>query len=913
MGNDLPSAWHFHLDLRQPCRVMEVVRLWNGEVAQVWLPQSDSVMRVPVSRLRPLQAEDVCHPAHIRSILYASKLQHLLSERVLLAPASSRVVPLPHQLRALRRATSGDRVRFLLADEVGLGKTIEAGLILRELKLRGLVRRILIVAPKGLITQWIAEMRTHFDEEFRHFSPGDFGAIRHMMPAENVWQSFHQVICSVDGVKPMAERIGWTSERLQAYNRERFDDLVTAGWDLVIVDEAHRLGGSTEQVARYQLGRGLAQASPYLLLLSATPHQGKTDAFQRLLSLLDDRAFPDIGSITKERIAPYVIRTEKRQAVTAEGKALFLPRLTKLVPIGWDGHEDQQQLYEAVTSYIRDGYNQAMREQKSYIGFLMVLMQRLVTSSTRAIRTTLERRLEVLSSNSENPEPRTQIPELTDEWSELDGQEQLEILLQRRQSALRNEREEVKRLLLAAQAVEARGPDTKATALADWIYKLQSEESEPEVKVLVFTEFVPTQEMLYDFLSARGISVVCLNGSLSLDERKNVQQAFAKNVRVLVSTDAGGEGLNLQFCHLIVNFDIPWSPMRLEQRIGRVDRIGQKKPVRALNFVLEDSVEFRVREVLEEKLAVIFEEFGIDKTSDVLDSGEAGAIFDQLFVEAILDPDCLHERVVHTTEVFRRRAHEERSQSAILADENPLETKEAKDAANLPIKSWIREMVLNDAEWRAVCVRNKAGPSRQNFLDLEQELTLENAEVQRLLSSEVRWQSGFPIPRVAFYPALPGGEGVWSLWKIGLSSTGWSRNRILPLFLDRNGKVMVPTARYYWDQLASIRWKIFESENSEGSFFEPDYLRSIASSQSESLFLELQAAHSVWLRMEREKADHSFKSRMRLIMAVGLPHVREYRRRKLLEEQAALKESLDREAEPLPTLDPILVMEVVSA
>lgn len=903
------STWHFHIDLRQPCRVMEVFRLWNGEVAQIWLPQSDSVMRVPFSRLRLLESKDVCHPARIRSILYASKLQHLLSERVLLAPASSRVVPLPHQLRALKRATSGDRVRFLLADEVGLGKTIEAGLILRELKLRGLVRRTLIVAPKGLITQWIAEMLLHFDEEFRHFAPGDFGAVRRMMPADNVWQSFHQVICSVDGVKPMEERSGWSAERLQAYNRDRFDDLVTAGWDLVIVDEAHRLGGSTEQVARYQLGRGLAEASPYLLLLSATPHQGKTDAFQRVLSLLDERAFPDVYSITRERVAPYVIRTEKRQAVTAEGKPLFQPRLTRLVPVAWDGHEDQQQLYEAVTSYVREGYNQAMREQKAYIGFLMVLMQRLVTSSTRAIRTTLERRLEAIGGQQEHVGSSSFEP--GDEWNDLDGQEQLEVLLRRKQTALRNERDEVERLLLAAKAVEARGPDTKATALADWIYKFQTEESDPEVKVLVFTEFLPTQQMLYEFLTSRGISVVCLNGSLSLDERKSVQDAFSKNVRVLVSTDAGGEGLNLQFCHLIINFDIPWSPMRLEQRIGRVDRIGQMKPVRALNFVLEDSVEFRVREVLEAKLAVILEEFGVDKTSDVLDSAEAGAIFDQLFVDALLDPNSVNERVDQTADAFRKRAIQERSQSAILADESPLETKEAKEAAGLPIKTWIREMMANDAEWKAEGQPRESVFTKQRELDLDQELSLENPEVQRLLASEVRWQAGFPVPRVVFSPPLPGGQGTWSLWKVSLSSPGWSRHKMLPLFIDKNGRVMAPTARYYWDHLASAHWHLVDSSACSAPVIYPEQLNEIARSQCEHLFDELQSAHMTWLRSEREKTNYSFKSRMRLIEAVGLPEVREYRKNRLLEEQNAVEQGLERESQPLPSMDPVLVMEVV--
>jgi hypothetical protein len=196
----------------------------------------------------------------------------------------------------LSRAISGDRVRYLLADEVGLGKTIEAGLVMRELKLRGLVRRTLVVSPKGIATQWVAEMQAHFNEQFQLVLGDDIGTLQRLAPhfdkgadhRRSAWSMFDQVIVSLDSVKPMDKRRGWTAERVAEYNRSRFEDLMTAGWDLVVVDEAHRLGGSTDQVARYKLGKGLAEAAPYVLLLSATPHQGKTDAFHRLMNLLDE-------------------------------------------------------------------------------------------------------------------------------------------------------------------------------------------------------------------------------------------------------------------------------------------------------------------------------------------------------------------------------------------------------------------------------------------------------------------------------------------------------------------------------------------------------------------------------------------------------------------------------------------------
>ena len=316
-------------------------------------------------------------------------------------------------------------------------------------------------------------------------------------------------------------------------------------------------------------------------------------------------SIPDVNSVSKERVQPYVIRTEKRKAIHVQGQPLFKPRYTQLVPVSWeDRHRQQKLLYEEVTEYVREGYNKAKLEKRNYIGFLMILMQRLVVSSTRAIRTSLERRLEVLE---EPLEQLSLFPAIIEEdWADLDGQEQIDIAIRLRSEALKDEKTEVSRLLDLAKDCESQSYDAKAEALVSWIYRLQADEGDPDLKVLVFTEFVPTQEMLYEFLTERGISAACLNGSMDMDERVQVQKAFAEDVRVLISTDAGGEGLNLQFCHVVINYDIPWNPMRLEQRIGRVDRIGQSRIVRAFNFVFQDSVEGRVREVLEEKLDLIF-------------------------------------------------------------------------------------------------------------------------------------------------------------------------------------------------------------------------------------------------------------------------------------------------------------------
>ena len=242
------------------------------------------------------------------------------------------------------------------------------------------------------------------------------------------WRMHDQVISAARFRQPVDSRRGWSQEQLARYNRERFEDLVSAGWDLIIIDEAHRLGGSTEQVARFRLGDGSAQAAPYLLLLSATPHQGKSDAFRRLIGFLDEDALPGDDVISREAVAPFVIRTEKRRAIDADGNPLFKPRFTQLVPIEWGtAHTEQRALYEAVTEYVRDGYNRAIKEKQTAVGFLMILMQRLITSSTAAIRTALERRLAVL----ELPQGELSLfPEdVGEDWSSLDGQEQLDTVL----------------------------------------------------------------------------------------------------------------------------------------------------------------------------------------------------------------------------------------------------------------------------------------------------------------------------------------------------------------------------------------------------------------------------------------------------------------------------------------------------
>jgi len=933
------GQWVWSSAHRQSAKIIDSSSLWGEGYSRLWLPQSGSVVRVSNEHLSALNEAITTTPAQISYISTAARIAASQSEDVLLAPIGSNVIPLPHQLKALNKAISKPQIRYLLADEVGLGKTIEAGLVMRELKLRGLVRRILVVAPKGIATQWVSEMQVHFNEPFELLIPGQFGET-----TDNTWEKHDQVICPMDSIKPIEKRRGWSLDKINQYNKQRFDDLISAGWDLIIVDESHRLQGSTETVARFKLGQGLADAAPYFLLLSATPHQGKSDGFQRLMSLLDSDVFPDEASVTQERVKPYVIRTEKRQAIDAEGKPLFRPRQTQLVSVAWStGHAQQRDLYDAVTEYVREGYNQALATKQNAIGFLMILMQRLVVSSPAAIKATLTRRLEVLNK----PTRVTQTTLLTDEeWEDLDGQQQADALLNTRVKALKNEKQEVQWLLdLAEQCVQL-GVDAKADALLEWVTRLQREENDPNLKVLIFTEFVSTQAMLAEFLSSRGMSVVTLNGSLSMEERKQVQQKFAKDIRILISTDAGGEGLNLQFCHVIINYDIPWNPMRLEQRIGRVDRIGQKEVVRALNLVFEDTVEHRVREVLEEKLMTILEEFGVDKTGDVLDSAQAGHLFDELYTGALQHPDDIDQEIDKALQELKQQARYSQSSKHLFSDDTPIDAEQAETLRQHPLPYWLERMTLsylsqakdasiekrdnswqlnwpNDDCWENCIFSNSQAEEDQSG----QHITLDIPKIRGLVQSIPSWAPGYPIPRVSI-PTIPDSvDGIWSLWQISLGhntagSNSYDRNQtgdlkaFFPVYFTSDGKVFPATAKRIWEALLSNDAEIHDIQRQENqheisdgeSAF--DKARLIAEDAGMDFFNELKQKHTESLNVIKEKTEYGFNARKKAIERIGLPEVKNYRRAKLERGMDEWRLSFEESKQVIPELTTLLILSV---
>ena len=658
-----------------------------------------------------------------------------------------------------------NNIRYILADEVGLGKTIEAGMIIRELKSRGLVSRILVVCPTGLVTQWASEMQEKFHEKFQVILPSDYDTIRRLTDNDDVYGQFDQVISPMDSIKPIEKHAGWSEEKVEKYNEERIYSIINSGWDLIIIDEAHRVAGSSGEVARYKLGNLLAQASPYLLLLSATPHNGKTEPFLRLIRLLDADAFPNAKSIVREQVAPFLIRTEKREAIDNNGNLLFKNRIMHLVTISWDDRNNlQRELYEMVSSYVAKTYNKALRNRKKNMCliFLLIIMQRMVTSSTAAIRQSLERRLNVLL------EQRTCVGNLREEdLDELNIEDGVEDALEAISLDMELEIEELKQIISLAKQAQFQNQDAKVEPLLNEIDAILSEDRTQ--KVIIFTEFVATQTYLQELLVNRDYTVTILNGGMSIDERNAAMQEFKTSTSIFISTDAGGEGLNLQFANIIINYDLPWNPMKIEQRCGRVDRIGQQRDVHIYNFIVGETVENRVREVLEEKLSVILKEMGVDKYSDVLDSEVAECDFTDVYMRSIGHASQVEKNLYPVEAEMKQQLTNAQKYKDVIREEKDL-TKLVGTESNFDVDSALRTMLTYYECWQGHDPR------------LIDRISIADEEITQHLKTELVQDRTAPLMSIQI-DNFPNEEGYFMLWELSISEKE-SGKRILPIFVN---------------------------------------------------------------------------------------------------------------------------------
>lgn len=745
-------------------QVLEKIEAWGYTSYKVFNPATGRVYKANEEQLSSTGSTMQYDENYLRYVTLLSKIKNETAGGFLSSLASG-IIPLPHQLHVLNRAMETNNIRYILADEVGLGKTIEAGMIIRELKSRGLVSRILVVCPTGLVTQWANEMQEKFHEKFQVILPSDYDTIRRLTNSDDVYGQFDQVISPMDSIKPIEKHAGWSEEKVEKYNEERIYSIINSGWDLIIIDEAHRVAGSSGEVARYKLGNLLAQASPYLLLLSATPHNGKTEPFLRLIRLLDADAFPNAKSIVREQVAPFLIRTEKREAIDNNGNLLFKNRITHLVTISWDERNNlQRELYEMVSSYVAKTYNKALRNRKKNMCliFLLIIMQRMVTSSTAAIRQSLERRLNVLL------EQRTCVGNLREEdLDELNIEDGVEDALEAISLDMELEIEELKQIISLAKQAQFQNQDAKVEPLLNEIDAILSEDRTQ--KVIIFTEFVATQTYLQELLVNRGYTVTILNGGMSIDERNAAMQEFKTSTSIFISTDAGGEGLNLQFANIIINYDLPWNPMKIEQRCGRVDRIGQQRDVHIYNFIVGETVENRVREVLEEKLSVILKEMGVDKYSDVLDSEVAECDFTDVYMRSIGHTSQVEKNLYPVEEEMKQQLTNAQKYKDVIREEKDL-TKLVGTESNFDVDSALRTMLTYYECWQGQDPR------------LIDRISIADEEITQHLKTELVQDRTAPLMSIQI-DNFPNEEGYFMLWELSISEKE-SGKRILPIFVN---------------------------------------------------------------------------------------------------------------------------------
>ena len=731
-------------------QVLERIEMWGYTSYKVFDSATGQVYKATEEQLNKGGSAVQYDENYLRYVTLLAKIKNETAGGFLSA-LSSGIIPLPHQLHVLNRAMETNNIRYILADEVGLGKTIEAGMIIKELKSRGLVQRVLVVCPTGLVTQWASEMQEKFHEKFQVILPSDYDTIRRLTDADDAYGQFDQVISPMDSIKPIEKHAGWTDERVEKYNEERIYSIINSGWDLIIIDEAHRVAGSSGEVARYKLGYLLSQASPYLLLLSATPHNGKTEPFLRLVRLLDEEAFPNAKSIVKEQVAPYLIRTEKREAIDNNGNLLFKNRITHLVELNWDErHTLQRELYEMVSAYVSKTYDKARRNRKKNMCliFLLIIMQRMVTSSTAAVRQSLERRLQVLKTQS------MRIGSLTEEdLAELDIEDGVEEAIEAMSLDIDAEIEELERIIAVDKQAEFQYPDVKVEKLVDTIDEILSEDRNQ--KIIVFTEFVATQTYLRKLLENRGFTVTILNGGMNIEERNEALLEFKTKSNIFISTDAGGEGLNLQFSNIIINYDLPWNPMKIEQRCGRADRIGQQRDVHIYNFIITDTVERRVREVLEEKLSVILKEMGVDKYSDVLDSEVAEVDFTEVYMNSIGKPRSVEKNLYPVESEVKQQVSNAQKYKDIIREEKDLQSLVGTES-DFDVDSALRQMMAYYESWKG------------HDLQLIDRISINDIEITKHLRTSIIQDYSSQLLSVGIKD-FPNEAGYFMLWELSIS------------------------------------------------------------------------------------------------------------------------------------------------
>ncbi len=590
--------------------------------------------------------------------------------------------PLPHQIHLVHHILASGNLNWLIADDVGLGKTVEVGMLLSALVRRGTFRRVLLVTPAGLVNQWKEELHHKFGKSDFQVYGEDF----HIHDTRH-WKLYDHVIASVDRLK----------------SDTHLNNLMQAEpWDLVVFDEAHRLsriqsGMSFKSSDRFRLATALRRKTDSLLLLTATPHQGKQDKFQALLELIRPEFKQEIQtlSLNPDILSQMVIRNHKADVTDVDGKFIFQGKLTTAVPV--DLKQQEKDFEKELRKYLRQGYAAGGRKGGAAgraIGFVMSIYRKLTASSVAAIKKALENRLDRLRNNIFYEQTDIESVEETDErfigeWEENFDKSKSQFF----------EGEVALLETLIGKAAALIDNDSKTSMFINELVP-QILENNPEEKILIFTEYKGTQAYLAEALRNNfgTDSVYLIHGSMDHMEREISIGSFEDHGRFLISTEAGGEGINLhRKCHIMVNYDLPWNPMRLVQRLGRLYRYGQKLKVIVFNINVPQSIDGELLALLYQKIdqvvsdmAVLGGEFRPGLEAEIL-----GELVESLDVEDVLqkasqlDISRTQENIDEALQRAKDAVEKQRELLEYAAGYNPEETKGELKIAMDHVQSFI--------------------------------------------------------------------------------------------------------------------------------------------------------------------------------------------------------------------------------
>jgi len=650
------------------------------------------------------------------------RLAHLFDP--MMAVHTSSVEPLPHQISAVyEHMLEKQPLRYVLADDPGAGKTIMAGLFIRELILRADAERILIIAPGSLVEQWQDELWEKFELTFQIFGH----EMQNASPSRNAFDDHNQLIARLDQI---------------SRNDDFLELLEQTHWDLIVVDEAHKMsatyfGNKVSETKRFKLGKLLGRITRHFLLMTATPHNGKEADFQMFMSLLDgDRFYGKFRQgVHKVNVDDLMRRMVKEDLLKFDGSKLFPERRAHTV--NYELSDLEAALYAEVTEYVRNEMNRAERlagQQKGAVGFALTLLQRRLASSPEAIFQSLKRRRKRLESRVEEErlvqrghhiaetlaEYRVALTKSPDdaeeELSASEYEEMADELVDEASTAQTIEELELEINTLkslegqAKRVVESR-QDRKWDELSNLLQDNPAMFSEGEArrKLIIFTEHKDTLNYLIERIGGllgKPEAVVSIHGGVGRDDRRKIQEVFWTNpeVLILVATDAAGEGVNLQVANLMINYDLPWNPNRLEQRFGRIHRIGQQQTCHLWNLVATETREGDVFQRLFDKLEIEREALG-GRVFDILGEAFEGRALRELIIDAIRygDQPEKHREILrnldesldteHLQQIIQRNALVESSLSMehLYSVREQMEKAEARKLHPLYIQSFFQE------------------------------------------------------------------------------------------------------------------------------------------------------------------------------------------------------------------------------